>query len=161
MRKSRIVFALISAAVLLVCGYQYSIEYAYGRALEQSNFLKWCSNVTEEKLHTCYLSYGTGSNGAGHDLTDEEIRGLCELFRSLSDVDILLTESNKGYSMVDEQETRLTIRDAEGEYILRYRPHNPTELYLGGWGDSFGKCQTLWTTRQALIDFILTHTPTK
>ena len=97
----------------------------------------------------------------GRDLTEDEVRDLCDQFRSLSDADITLTEDHKGYAMVDEQEIRLTFRDAEGEYILRYRPHNPSELYLGGWGDAFGKRQTLWTTHQALIDFILTHAPAK
>lgn len=159
MKKSRLVFALLSAVILLVCGYQYSAEHAYVRALEQSNFLKWCASVTEDQLHTCYISCGTGANGVGRDLTADEIRDLCGQFRGLSAADLTLTEDHKGYAMVDEQEIRLTFRDAEGEYILRYRPHNPAELYLGGWGDSFGKQQVLWTTQQALIDFILTHSP--
>lgn len=161
MKKSRLVFALLSAVILLVYGYQYSAEYAYARALEQSNFLNWCGGVSAEQLHTCYISRGTGAGGVGRDLTADEIHDLCNQFRSLSDADIALTEDHKGYAMVDEQESRLTFRDAEGEYILRYRPHNPSELYLGGWGDAFGKRQTLWTTHQALIDFILTHAPTK
>ena len=161
MRKSRLVFALLIAVILLVCGYPYSTEFAYAQALERSNFLHWCEGVEESSLHTCYISRGTGADGVGRDLTAKEIRDLCDRFQSLTAADIILTEDHKGYAMVDEQEIRLTFRDAEGEYILRYRPHNSTELYLGGWGDSFGECQTLWTTHQALIDFILTHAPAK
>ncbi len=159
MKQSRLVFALLSAVILLVCGFQHSTEYAYARALEQTNFLHWCESVEESSLHTCYISCGTGADSVGRDLTAKEIRDLCDRFQSLSSADIILTEDHKGYAMVDEQEIRLTFRDAEGEYILRYRPHNPTELYLGGWGDNFGKRQVLWTTQQALIDFILTHSP--
>ena len=165
MRKGLRIFLIVFVVLLIAVGAslwkQHTYQRDYQAALENSNFLNWCGSVEEESLHTCYISRGTGANSVGRELTVDEIRDLCEGFHEVSVADIALSEDGKGYAMVDEQETRLTFRDTEGEYILRYRPHNPTELYLGGWGDAYGKRQILWTTDQSLIDFVLTHVPTK
>ena len=155
MRKSRIVFALLSAAILLVCGYQYSYEMT----LQNSDFLKWCHTLTDD-IWFAWISVGDPPEDLDYELSNDEIQELVGILNGLTAEDLYLS---KDYPYASRENLNLMVvvdHDLECDFV--YLPEAPEELYIRFTGqDTFGRYRYLKTTNQNLLAFILSHEPTQ
>lgn len=170
MRKGTRIF-LVLLAVLLVaaCGslwQRYAYQRGYQAALENSNFLQWSKTVSAENLEIATISCGYGAGTTKYFLSLEEIEEACEILHSFSTEEISLTNDQKGYAVVGDEfeDINFSLRDQRGEFEFRYRPSNSGELYIrmnSEMADSYKDLNSLWTSKESMIDFMLTHAPAK
>lgn len=170
MRKGTRIF-LVLLAVLLVaaCGslwQRYAYQRGYQAALENSNFLQWSKTVSAENLEIATISCGYGTGTTKYFLSPEEIEEACEILHSFSTEEISLTNDHKGYAVVGDEfeDINFSLRDQRGEFEFRYRPSNSGELYIrmnSEMADSYKDLNSLWTSKESMIDFMLTHAPAK
>lgn len=171
MRKKelRIFLLMLSAWVLVICAlawYQYDYQRDYQAALENSNFIQWSHAVTAEDVEYAGIRCGYGADTVKYHLSPEEIQEACQILNDFPVEDLSLTNDGKGYSFLSGQDADINffINDGTDEFEFRYRPSNPQELYIRSnseMGDTFKDLGNRWTTNEALLDFILTHAPTK
>lgn len=170
MRKGTRVFLVLLAVLLVaVCGsllQQYAYQRGYQTALENSNFLQWSRTVSAEDLEIATISCGYGAGTTKYFLSPEEIEEACEILHSFSTEEIFLTNDHKGYAVVGDEfeDINFSLRDHRGEYQFRYRSSNPRELYIrmnSEMADSYKGLNDLWTSKESMIDFMLTHAPAK
>ncbi len=170
MRKGTRVFLVLLAVLLVaVCGslwQRYAYQRGYQAALENSNFLQWSYPVAAEDLEIATISCGYGAGTTKYFLSPEEIDAACEILHSFSAEEISLTNEDKGYAFVNDEleDVNFFLHDHRGEYQFRYRPSNPSELCIrmnSEMADSYKDLNSLWTSKESMIDFMLTHAPAK
>lgn len=170
MRKGTRIF-LVLLAVLLVaaCGslwQRHAYQRGYQAALENSNFLQWSKTVSAKGLEIATISCGYGAGTTKYFLSSEEKEAACEILHSFSTEEISLTNDHKGYAVVGDEfeDINFSLRDQRGEFEFRYRPSNSGELYIrmnSEMADSYKDLNSLWTSKESMIDFMLTHAPAK
>lgn len=168
MRKGTRVFLILLAVLLVAVGGSLWQRYAYQRgyqaALENSNFLRWSHTVAAEDIEYAVIRRGYGADTLKYVLSLEEIEAACEILHTFPVEDFSLTNDGKGYAFLSGQDADINfyINDGKDEFEFRYRPSNPSELYIRSnseMGDSFQDLGNRWTTHEVLIDFMLSHAP--
>lgn len=168
MRKGLRIFLIVFIVLLIAVGASLWQQYAYQRdyqaALENSNFLRWSHTVAAENIEYAVIRRGYGADAPKYVLSPEEIEAACEIFHTFPVEELSLTNDGKGYAFLSGQDADINfyINDGKDEFEFRYRPSNPSELYIRSnseMGDSFQDLGNRWTTHDALIDFMLSHAP--
>ena len=165
MNKKRVILLsiiLIITTGILIFAFKYFSYTSYRDTLANSNYLKWCQNVSVESVEIAYVSSGYGPEKVDNQLTDEDKTQLINVLREINVDDLSLT---RDFIDLNKEGVNLYVRCHNGiEYVFKYTSETSTEVAVITTEenhDEFGDRNSLFVENQSLNSFIKSIDPRK
>jgi|GEM_PF-5179190 len=153
---------LILAAGIIVFSVKYFSYKSYRDTLANSNFLKWCQEVSDESIELAEVYSGNGQDKVAYELTVEDKTQLIKVLREISPVDLSLS---KGATDSNADGVNLYLRCRNGiEYLFKYTSETSTKAAVVTTEenhDEFGDRNGLFVENPSLNSFIIALDPRK
>lgn len=153
MNKKRVLSFSIVFTIIAVVAVFAGRQLAYRSALANSNFLKWCQEVSAEDIKYSEVYSGHGPEKAAYQLTDEDKSQLINIFRDITIDNISLRNE---YTPLKEDDIFLALasEDFQMKYLFKFNSSRVLVSTTEENSDKFRDRHNLFVESESLISFV-------